>query len=179
MLYSRALGSSPNIRFYVYGQAAMTAPERVTRPLSPERSLFLRQAAAQALEMLRRFSSDDVGFGPTALQVLDEWIDRIARRGPLSPTARILVIAFTGHTFIHAYGGYWVTEIQGEKQNLGVVCPIAGQEDRLRFINIVERVNRRLAFGVRDSLAFFFLTTSVDLRGRTRLPLEDSPLMDQ
>jgi hypothetical protein len=157
-------------RFDVYGQASMTAPANVTRSLSPERSLYLRQAAAQALEMLQRFSSADVGFGPTALQLLDEWIERTERKGPLSPSARVLVIAFLGHTFIHAHGGYWVAEFQAERRNLGVVCPIAGQEDQLRFINIVEKVNRRLARGIRDSLAFFYLTASVDLHGTTRLP---------
>lgn len=145
----------------------MSALQVVTRPLSPERSLHLRQAAAQALEVLQRFADEDIGFGPTALQLLDEWIDRMARVGPLSTASRILVIAFLGHTFLQAHGGYWVIKVEGNSQRLGVVCPVSGPGNRLRFIDVVGHVNRRLAHGIRDSLAFFYLTTRVDLQGRT------------
>jgi len=74
--------------------------------LSLERSLYMRQAAAQALETLQRFAGDRVRFDPTALQLLDEWIERMERRGSLSSAARVLVIAFLGHTFLQAHGGY-------------------------------------------------------------------------
>jgi hypothetical protein len=48
---------------------------------------------------------------------------------------------------------------------LGVVCPVAGEGDEARFVDIVEQVNRRLSQGITSSLTFFYLTTSVDLQG--------------
>jgi hypothetical protein len=144
----------------------MTAHELPTKPLSDERSLFMRQAAGQALEILKRFSGDQVVFGPTALQLLDEWIERLERRGPLSPASQVLVIAFLGHTFLQKHGGYWATLTQSGKHDLGVVCPVAGPGNQTRFINIVEQVNQRLAQGILSPLSLFYLTTSVDLQGR-------------
>jgi hypothetical protein len=147
-------------------RSSVTVPEIDIQPLSSERSLYMREAAGQALDVLQRFSADLVEFGPTALQLLDEWIDRMERRGPLSNTSRALVVAFLGHTFLQEHGGYWATETRGRKQRLGVICPVAGSGNQTQFIDIVEQVNRRLANGISDSLAFFYLVTSVELRGR-------------
>jgi hypothetical protein len=145
----------------------MPASEVAPRPLSPERSLYMQRAAAQALEALRRFSGERVEYGATSLQLLDEWIERLVRKGPLSAAARALVIAFLGHVFVHMHGGCWATLMKDQRQQLGVICPVAGVGDRMRFINIVDQVNERLDQGIRASLAFFYLTTSVDLRGHS------------
>lgn len=136
-------------------------------PLPPERCLYMQRAAAQALQVLRRFGGDAVDYDPATLQLLDEWIDRVGRTGPLPASARVLVIAFLGQTFLSRYGGYWATRRQGARQTLGVVCPVAGSLARGRFIDIVEQAGRRLLHGIRDSLAFYFLSVSVDLQGRS------------
>jgi hypothetical protein len=144
----------------------MSPQELVTQPLSPERSLYMREAASEALDLLRRFSGDEIKYGPTALQLLDEWIERLARRNALSPKARGLVLSFVGHTFLHAHGGHWATTNLGGHQVLGVVCPVVGSGDQTKFINIAQQVQRRFANGIRDSLALFYLQTSVELKGR-------------
>lgn len=145
----------------------MATPDVVTQPLPTERSIYMQRAAVQTVQTLERFSGGPIEYGPTALQVLDEWIDRIGRRGPLPSAARVLVIAFLGQTFLDRHGGYWGSQVRNQKQHLGVVCPVVGAEDAVRFIDVADQVNRRLAHGITDSLAFFYLTTSVDLRGRS------------
>jgi hypothetical protein len=145
----------------------MSSVDVAPQPLPPERSLYMQRAASHAVETLKRLSTGTVEYGPISLQLLDEWIDRVARRGPLPGTARVLVIAFLGQTFLHKHGGYWAVQRRGQTQSLGVVCPVAGSEKAMRFIDIVDQVNRRLAHGIRESLTFFYLTTSVDLQGRT------------
>jgi hypothetical protein len=127
----------------------------------------MQRAASQATDALKRLTSGPVEYGPISLQLLDEWIDRLARAGPLPGAARVLVIAFLGQTFLHKHGGYWAVQRRDQVQNLGVVCPIVGSEKSMRFIDIVDQVNRRLAHGIRESVTFFYLTTSVDLQGRT------------
>jgi hypothetical protein len=145
----------------------MSTLDVAPRPLPPERSLYMQRAASQAAEALGRLSSGPVEYGPISLQLLDEWIDRVARRGPLPSAVRVLAIAFLGQTFLHKHGGYWAIQSRDQAQNLGVVCPVAGSEKAVRFIDIVDQVNRRLAHGIMESLAFFYLTISVDLQGRT------------
>ncbi len=145
----------------------MTALDVTTKPLPPERRLYLQRTATQALQVLERFSSGTVEYGPVALQLLDEWIDRLGRRASLPTATWALVIAFLGQTFLHRHGGYWATQVQRQKQHLGVICPVAGTGDAMRFIDIAGQVNRRLAHGISDSLAFFYLSTSVDLKGRS------------
>lgn len=137
-----------------------------TQPMPPERSLYMRNAAAQAAGVLERFSGNHVDFDPTALQLLDEWIERLTRKGPVPPAAQALAIAFLGHTFLHIHGGYWATRSRGHRQSLGVICPVEGPGDGTRFIDIAEQVDRRLSYGILESLTFFYLTTSVELRGR-------------
>lgn len=136
-------------------------------PLAPERSFYLRQAAAQARQVLAQFSGGAVDYHPTALQLLDEWLERKARQGPVSAGARALAIAFLGHTFLTRHGGYWAVQRCGSKQALGVVCPVVGRGDQTRFVDIAGPVDRRIAEGITASLAFFYLSASVDLQGHS------------
>jgi hypothetical protein len=140
----------------------MTTPDTAAQPLLSERSIYMQRAAAQTIQVLERFSGGPVEYGPTALQLLDEWIDRVR---PLSGAARVLAIALLGQTFIHRHGGYWATRVRGKRQNLGVVCPVAGSGGATHFIDVADQVGRRLAQGISASLTFFYLTTSVNLQG--------------
>lgn len=141
----------------------MTVSKATVEPLPPERSIYMQRAAAQAMQMLESFSGGPVEYGATALQLLDEWIDRMVRQGPLSHAARVQVIAFLGQTFLDRHGGYWATQMQDQQPGLGVVCPVAGAGDDTRFIDVADQVQRRLAHGISDSLSFFYLIRSVDL----------------
>jgi hypothetical protein len=145
----------------------MSTLDATTQPLPPERSLYMQRAAAQAVQTLERFSGSQVEYAPTSLQLLDEWIDRIGRGSTLPSAARVLVIAFLGQMFLYRHGGYWASQTLNQKQNLGLVCPVAGPGDAMRFIGIADQISRRLALGISESLTFFYLTTSVDLKGRT------------
>jgi hypothetical protein len=144
----------------------MRAQRTVIQPLSPEKSLYMRQAASQALDILQQFSGGPVAFGPTALQLLDEWVDRMQRQGPLSRQSHAFVLAFLGHTFLQTHGGFWATEVCGERRSLGVICPLADSQDEVRFIDIVDATRRRLEHGIQSSLALFYMTTSVELKRR-------------
>ena len=141
----------------------MVVSEATVQPLPPERSMYMQRAAAQAMQVLESFASGPVEYDATALQLLDEWIDRTLRQGPLSDAERVLVIAFLGQTFLDRHGGYWATRTQDQQSGLGVVCPVTGSQDETRFIDVADQVQRRLAHGISDSLTFFYLIRSVDL----------------
>ena len=144
----------------------MTVSKPKIRPLPEEKKQYLEESAEQTLRVLERFSGDPVEFGPTALQLLDEWIERMKRRGPLSTASQARIVAFLGQTFLQAHGGAWAVEIPGGRQKLGVVCPVRGQEERTRFVDISEQVNQRLAQGIQASLALTYMAASVDLEGQ-------------
>jgi hypothetical protein len=144
----------------------MSFSEGTCQPLSPEQTRFLEETAVQALGVLEEFTDDHIAYGPTALQLLDEWIVRLERKGPVSTASRAQIIAFIGKTFLHAHGGYWATHMQGGRQHLGVLCPVVGPGEQVRFIDIIAQVNRRLHEGIGASLALAYLTASVDLKGR-------------
>lgn len=145
----------------------MSTLDVTAQPLPPERSLYMQRAAAQAVQVLERFSGGYIEYVPTSLQLLDEWIDRMGRGEVLPSAARVLVIAFLGQMFLHRHGGYWATQTRDQRQNLGVVCPIAGPGNEMRFIDIADQISRRLALGISESLTFFYLTTSMDLKSHS------------
>jgi hypothetical protein len=144
----------------------MTALETKIQPLPHEQSLYMQQTATRAVQALQRFSGGQIEYGATSLQLLDEWIDRLERKGSLSAAERALVIAFVGQTFLETHGGFWAKRPDGQGTDLGVVCPVTGPGDQVRFISVVDQVNQRLDRGINASLAYFYLTTSVGLQGR-------------
>jgi len=141
----------------------MSASPVTPQPLSPERSRYMAQAAVQCYKMLERFSGGPVASGQEGIQLLDEWIDRMTRKAPLSAQARVQVIAFLGQTFLGRHGGYWAMQIRDKKPTLGVVCPVVIPGGDQRFIDISDQVQRRLNHGMAESLAFFYLTTGMEL----------------
>ncbi len=137
------------------------------QPLPKERAAYMQKAALQLYKALVEFSDGPIQVGPVALQTLDEWIERQTRQLPLSQAKRVQAVAFLGQVFLGRHRGYWATKISGRQQTLGVVCPVMGPKKRGRFIDVSGQVNRRLERGITESLAFFYLTTSVDLQGRS------------
>lgn len=145
----------------------MSTPKVSIHPLPRERAAYMQKAAFELYQVLVEFSDGPVEVGPVALQTLDEWIERQTRQFPLSHTNRIKVIAFLGQVFLGRHRGYWAVRVSGGQQTLGVVCPLVGDEKKGRFIDIAGQINRRLERGIVESLTFFYLTTSVDLQGRS------------
>ncbi len=141
----------------------MSASSATPQPLPPERKRYMAQAAVQCYRMLERFSGGPVASGQEGIQLLDEWIDRMTRKAPLPAQARVQVIAFLGQAFLGRHGGYWAMQIRDNKPTLGIVCPVVipGQDER--FIDISDQVQRRLTHGMAESLAFFYLTTGMEL----------------
>ena len=144
----------------------MALSEDTGQALSEEQTRFLEETAFQALRVLEQFTDDHIEYGPTSLQLLDEWIVRLERTGSIPTASRAQIIAFTGKTFLHAHGGHWATKIAGNRQHLGVLCPVVGPSEQVRFIDVTDQVNRRLSQGIAASLALAYLTASVDLKGR-------------
>jgi len=149
----------------------MSASPVTPQPLPPERSRYMGQAAVQCYRILERFSGGPVASGQEGIQLLDEWIDRMTRKAPLSAQARVQVIAFLGQAFLGRHGGYWAMQIRDKKPTLGIVCPVViltrraarGPDEDRRFIDISDQVQRRLTHGMAESLAFFYLTTGMEL----------------
>jgi len=144
----------------------MALSDETSQPLSLEQTRFLEETAVQALQVLEQFTDDHIEYGPTSLQLLDEWIVRLERTGPIPASSRAQIIAFTAKTFLHAHGGYWATQVKGNRQHLGVLCPVVGPSEQVRFIDVTDQVNQRLSQGIVASLALAYLTASVDLKGR-------------
>ncbi len=132
-----------------------------------ERVQYLERTAEEVRRQLESFTGGPVAYDSTALQALDEWIERRTRRGPLSPGERVQIIAFVGQMFLKRHGGFWAVREERGRRSLGVVCPLVGSSRHLQFIDLTRQVHRRLKEGITASLTFFYLTTSVDLQGQT------------
>jgi len=145
----------------------MSTPKVSIHPLPKDRAAYMQKAAYKFYQILVEFSDGPVEVGPVALQLLDEWLDRQTRQFPLSNANRALAIAFLGQIFLARHGGYWAIRISDRRQNLGVVCPVAEPQKPGRFVDVSDQIGRRLEHGIAESLTFFYLTTSVDLQGRS------------
>jgi hypothetical protein len=126
--------------------------------LSPERARQLVELAERARDELARFSGQEVHYDATALQLLDEWIERVPR--PSKPL-QVLWIAFLGEGFRRRHGGEWVI-CRDDGGRLAVLCPAgSGMPHR---VEVTTQVARRIANGIADSLALFYARESILLR---------------
>jgi len=131
--------------------------------LSPERARQMAELAERARATLAGFSEQRIGYDATALQLLDEWVERVS-----SPphTLRVLWIAFLGEVFRRRHGGEWVLG-SGDSGRLAVLCPT--ESGGVRWIAVATQVDRRIANGLPDSLALFYLRESILLKQPTDL----------
>jgi hypothetical protein len=138
--------------------------KRETRFLSPEQIRYLAEMAEQARAALARFSRQDVGYDATALQLLDEWIDRHMRQFPdPSQRMRLLWVSFLGEMFRRRHGGEWVVEEGGANRGeLALLCP--AEDGSVRKIDVSGQVGRRIAEGMSASLAYSYAIASIELR---------------
>lgn len=126
--------------------------------LSPDRTRQMVELAEQARRQLEKFAETSVRYDGTSLQLLDEWIERTA--SPPRPL-RILWTAFLGEVFRRRHNGAWAIH-RDDGQQLVVVCPT--EKGVLHPVKVAAQVSRRIANGIADSLALFYICESVLLR---------------
>ena len=126
--------------------------------LNPEQTRQMAELAEQAQVELSRFAGEPVDYDATALQLLDEWVER----QPSPPRAlRILWTAFVGEIFRRRHGGRWALR-QEDGQQLLILCPTEG--GAFHAVAVTDQIDRRIANGMADSLALFYLHESILLR---------------
>jgi hypothetical protein len=127
--------------------------------LSREQARDLVALAEQARRGLSRFAGHEVNYEVEAMQLLDEWIDDSLQHLPDPPAgARLLWTSLLGEMFRRRHEGWWALR-DGE---LVVVCPTGlGQR---RPVPVEEQVERRITFGMSESLTYFYNITRIELK---------------
>jgi len=122
--------------------------------LSPDRARYLTEMAEQARAELGRWAGRPVDYDATALQLLDEWIERTVARNPRPPLRQVaLWTAFLGEVFRRRYQGEWVLR-RDRRHNLAVLCPTRSGD--LHPVEVAKQVWRRIQGGFAESLALFY-----------------------
>lgn len=119
--------------------------------LSSEQAQQLAQMAEQARKGLSRFVGHEVAYDSTAVEYLDEWIDRHMKRFPdPSSKMRLLWTVFLGEMFRRHYDGHWI--MQGD--SLALACPTGS--NGADIVEVAEQVDRRVEEGMAESLSYFY-----------------------
>ena len=135
----------------------------VAKFLAPEQAHYLAEMAERARAGLSRFVGYEVDYETTALQLLDEWIDRHLRQFPNTSQGMCsLWISFLGEMFHRRHGGEWVFQERDKGKGLAVLCPTEG--GGLYTVDVSGQVNRRIAHGISASLAYFYTITCIKLK---------------
>ncbi len=131
--------------------------------LSATQARQMKEFAERAQASLARFSSAEVSYDATGLQLLDEWVDRHLRQFP-NPSPNVLTVwgAFLGETFRQRLNGEWVIDKASGKSRLGILVP-KGEHNAL-FIDVMDQVDRRTKGGIAESLAYYYTIKSIEAR---------------
>ena len=130
------------------------------RFLASEQIRQLVEMAEQARAALSGFVGYEVAYDSTALQLLDEWIDRHLRQfSDPSQKVRLLWASFLGEMFRRHHEGEWVIQESGGRQGLVVLCPTG--EGGTYEVDVLDRVSRRITRGMSASLVYFYTVTSI------------------
>ena len=133
------------------------------RFLAPEQARYLAEMAERARTGLSRFVGYEVGYETTALQLLDEWVDRHLRQFPNPSQGMCLLwISFLGEMFHRHRTGEWIFQERDKGQGLAVLCPT--ESGGLCTVDVSDQINRRIAHGMSDSLAYFYAITCIKLK---------------
>jgi len=131
--------------------------------LLPEQARYLAEMAERARAGLSRFVGYEVDYDATALQLLDEWIDRHLRQFPNpSQGMRLLWISFLGEMFRRRHKGEWIVQERGKGGGLAVLCPM--ESGGLYTVDVSSQIGRRIAHGMSASLAYFYTITCIELK---------------
>lgn len=136
--------------------------ESDVRFLGAEQMGYLVDMAERARDRLSHFAGYEVGYDAPALQLLDEWIERVMEDQPQpSQEYRILWMAFLGETFRRRFEGEWVMK-EGDGKALSVLCPAV--MGGLHVVEVARQIQRRIKGGFKNSLSLFYLHESIQLR---------------
>ncbi|OQY24666.1 MAG: hypothetical protein DRI77_02580 [Chloroflexi bacterium] len=123
----------------------------------------LVEMAEQTREALSSYVGYAAAYNSTALQLLDEWIERHLRQFPQpSQKMRLLWASFVGEVFRRHNGGEWIIQERGAGGGLAMLCPTEGGGQYA--VDVMGQVNRRITQGMAASLAFFYAITSIELK---------------
>jgi hypothetical protein len=146
----------------------MEMPDHVTvesvRFLTSQQAVDLERIAEQVRTALSHLAEETVGYDVTALQLLDEWIERYLRRRP-TPTYRVRLAwaSFLGQILCARHQGRWIIKKEIDRSDtLAVSCPTA--DGTFRTIDVVEAVDRRINEGIAASLTMLYTTVGIVLR---------------
>ncbi|MDY6877022.1 MAG: hypothetical protein SWK90_12575 [Chloroflexota bacterium] len=138
---------------------------KAVRSLAPEQAHYLAEMAERARAGLSRFVGYEVDYNATALQLLDEWIDRHLRQLPNpSPGMCSLWIGFLGEMFRRHHRGEWVFQEQDKGKGLAVLCPT--ESGGLYTVDVSGQISRRIAHGISASLVYFYTVTCIELKAK-------------
>jgi hypothetical protein len=131
--------------------------------LAPEQIRYLAEMAEQARAALGRFAGYEVFYDSTALQLLDEWVDRHLRQFPEpSQRIRLLWVSFLGEMLRRHHGGEWALWGQSKDGGLVVLCPT--ESSGVYTADVSGQVGHRIVKGMSASLAYYFAITSIELK---------------
>jgi hypothetical protein len=133
------------------------------KTLAPEQIRNLVEMAEQTRAAMGRFAGYEVSYDATALQLLDEWIDRHIRQfSEPSQRMRLLWTSFVGEMFRRHHGGEWALLGQGKQGELVVLCPT--EFSGVHAVDVSGQVGRRIAEGISASLTYSYSMTCIELR---------------
>jgi hypothetical protein len=127
--------------------------------LSREQTADLVALAERTRQRLSTLAGHEVSYGVEAMQLLDEWIDDYLERSPdPPPQARLQWVSLLGEMFRRRHDGWWALRDSA----LIVVCPTdSGERCPVR---VQDQVDRRIASGMSESLAYFYDVTRIELK---------------
>ena len=134
------------------------------RFLTSQQVVDLERIAEQVRAALSQLAEETVGYDVTALQLLDEWMERYLTRQP-TPAYRVRLAwaSFLGQTLCIRHQGRWIIKKEVDRSDtLAVSCPTA--DGTFRTIDVVEAVDRRIDEGIAASLTRLYTTVGILLR---------------
>ena len=133
------------------------------KTLAPEQIRHLVEMAEQTRAAMSRFAGYEVSYDATALQLLDEWIDRhVQQFSEPSQRMRLLWTSFLGEMFRRHHGGEWAFLGRRKQGELIVLCP--KEFSGVHEVDVSGQVERRIAEGISASLTYSYSMTCIKLK---------------
>jgi hypothetical protein len=129
------------------------------RFLSRQQARDLSALGERAMRGLSQFAGREASYDAETVQLLDEWIDHTLQRGGAAPEgAALLWASLLGEMFRRRHEGWWALQ----EGKIVIVCPTSMREQHV--IPVQEEVERRIGFGMSESLTYFYNVTCIELK---------------
>ena len=129
------------------------------RFLSRQQARDLGALGERARRGLSQFAGHEASYDPEAVQLLDEWIDHTLQRWGATPEgAALLWTSLLGEMFRRRHEGWWALQ----DGRIVIVCPTSMGEQRV--IPVQEQVERRVTFGMSESLTYSYNIACIELK---------------